>query len=343
MPEKCEYSRKFTILLRYNNKKATEVVTDDMESFLWTDSASGEADSISLSMNDRTLKWLRGGWFPQEKDYVKTSIKVEHWRTKGDNRTVYCGKFAVDSMSAEGFPNTINLQAISIPIHSGFNVTQRDHTYKKTSLKTVLSEIAKRAGVKLVYSAKNHNIDEVSQSGKTDMEFAFSLCSEYDNCMKLYNGKIVVYSQTDYEKRKSSFTLDISDLGENGSYHFERDVKKMYDGVSISYNDKKGKRMKYKYNIPGKKGKRILKLDMSADSHADAERKAKAQLVSELRGAVTATFQLMGDPKYLACKVFTVTGFGKFNGRYFIDKVTHNKSGKYTTTIQCHKCVTNIS
>ena len=71
--------------------------------------------------------------------------------------------------------------------------------------------------------------------------------------------------------------------------------------------------------------------------------KAKAQLASTLREAITASFTVMGDPKYRACRVFRVTGFGKFNGRYFIDKVTHNFSDEgYTSTIECHKCVTNI-
>lgn len=335
-------SRKSTIILKYNEKNATEKITNDLENFSWTDCASGEADTISITLNNKSLKWLKGSWFPQSTDYIKMSIRVNHWRWQKDNRTVYCGKFAVDELEAGGFPSTITIGGISVPIHTGFNVTQRNKTYKKTSLRAILAEIAKRADISLVFSGDNHKIDEVSQEGKTDMEFAFSLCSDYDLSMKVYNGKLVVYDQTDYEKRKKSFTLDRSDLGDSGAYHFMRAVTKAYDGVKLQYQNKDGKNITYRYVVPGKKGKRLLVLSVSAESHGDAEKKAKAKLAANLRQTVTATFKLMGDPRYQACKVFELTGFGKFDGRYFIDKAVHEKSGGYFTTIQCHRCVTNI-
>ena len=129
----------------------------------------------------------------------------------------------------------------------------------------------------------------------------------------------------------------------NATYNFTRSVSKVYDSVKFQYQNKKGKNITYNYNIPGRTGRRTLFISSSADSHADAEKKAKAQLASTLREAITASFTVMGDPKYRACRVFRVTGFGKFNGRYFIDKVTHNFSDEgYTSTIECHKCVTNI-
>lgn len=336
-------SRKSSVLLKYNETNATKVITADMEGFSWTDCASGEADTISLTLNNRTLKWLKGSRFPQSTDFIKMSIRVVHWRTQSDNRTEYCGKFAVDEVEANGFPNTVDIRAISIPIHTGFNVTPRNKTYKKTSLKAILSEIAKRASISLQYLASNHSVDEVSQDGNTDMEFAFSLCSDYDLSIKIYNAKLVVYDQTRYERRKKSFTLDRSDLGGNSAYRLTRSIGKTYDGVKLEYQNKKGKKIMYRYVIPGKKGTRMLFVSESADSAADAERKAKAKLAQNLRESVTGTFKLMGDPRYQACKVFELTGFGKFNGRYFIDKATHSKSGgAYTTTIECHRCVTGI-
>lgn len=335
-------SRRSKIVLKYNDKNATEVITDDMAGFTWTDCASGEADTITLSLNNKSLKWVKGSWFPQSTDFIKMSICVAHWRYQSDNRTVYCGKFAVDTLDASGFPNTVDVQGISIPIHTSFNVTARNKTYKKTSIRSILSEIASRADVKLVFSADNHKISEISQDGQTDMDFAFSLCGDYDLSMKVYNGKLVVYDQTVYEKRKKSFTLDISDLGESDAYRFSRRVSRIYDGVRLQYENKDGKKITYRYVVPGKKGKRILFISTSADSHADAERIAKAKLAENLRQSITATFKVMGDPKYQACKVFELTGFGKFNGRYFIDKAVHSKSGAYRTTIQCHRCVTNI-
>ena len=333
--------RSSSIVLKYKQTKATNIVNKDLESFSWTDVANGEADRVSLRLNNRIKKWLKG-YFPKEKDYFKIWLKVNHWRWNSDNRKKFCGKFQVDDFSASGFANTFNLEGISIPIHTGFNVTQRSKTYKKTSVKSILKDIAKRADVKLVYDAENHKIDEISQSGKTDMEFAFSVCEDYGLSMKVYNSKLVVYDQTKYEKRAISFTIDINDIGGSDAYSYKRNITSIYDGVKLQYQNKDGDDITYKYVLPGKKGKRILVISTSADNHADAERKAKAQLASNLRSAETLTLKLMGDPKYLACQTFELTGFGKINGKYFIDKVTHSIEGGYKTTIVAHPVVTQI-
>lgn len=334
-------SRKSQIILKYNDKEATETITEDNESFTWTDCASGEADTISLTLNNQNLKWLKGKRFPVSSDYIKASIRVQHWNNQSDNRSVYCGKFMIDDISGSG--NIIDINGISIPINTAFNVTARNKTYKKTSVRAIMEIIAKRAGVKLAFSAKNHSIDEISQSAQTDMEFAFTLCSDYDMSMKVYNEKLVIYDQTQYERRKASFTLDrIKDCIHPDDFDFTRSVSQLYDGVKLQYTNKDGENITYKYVVPGKKGERLLVLSESADSHADAERKAKAKLAENLRSAQTITVELMGDPKYQACEVFEFSGFGKLDGRYFIDKAVHVKGDGYRTTIQCHKCVTNI-
>lgn len=317
--------------------------TDDMASFTATDNASGEADTITIDVQNRNMKWLKNKWFPKSTDFIKAGIKVENWTGKKDNRTVFLGKYCIDEFSASGYPETASICGISLPVHTSFNVTERSKTYKKTSVETILEEIAKRAGIKLDFSAENQKIDEISQDGRTDMDFAFSICSDYDMCMKVYNSKLVVYGQTDYEKRKAAFKLTPSLFSEDNTYNFNRSVSCVYDGVVFHYQDKDGRDITYRYTIPGRDGKRLLNISGSAGSHGDAGRKAKAQLASNLRSAVTASFNLMGDPVYQAGRVAEVSGFGGFDGRYFVDQVVHSLNGKYTCSLQCHKCVTNIN
>ncbi len=333
--------RRSSLIIKYRDKDATEVISEDLESFTWTDVASGEADTFSVTLNDRTLKWLKG-FFPSQKDYIKTWIKVTDWRREKDNRKKFCGRFQVDAFTASGFGSTFQIDAISIPIRKSFNVTQRNKTFKKTTVKRIMRDIAKRAKCKLVYQAKNYHIDEISQSGETDMSFGFSLCEQYNLGMKVYNKKIIVYDKTRYERRKISYTIDRSQLGDSGAYSFSRQITNLYDGVKLQYTNKDDKTVTYKYVVPGKKGKRLLFVSGSADSHADAERKAKSELLKNLRGANTLTLNLMGDPKYLAATTFQLTGMGRLNGKYFIDRVTHSKQGKYTTSITAHPVVTNV-
>lgn len=334
--------RKSRVLLRYNRTDVTDTITDLLESFDWTDVASGEADTISLVLNDRNMMWVKKGFIPIAKDYIKVWIRVNNWMYDGDIRKTYCGKFQVDSFTATGFPNIFTIEGICLPINKSFNVTQRNKTFKKTSVKRLLQDIAKRAGMNLVYDAPDHKINEISQSGQTDMAFAFSVCNEYGVSMKVYNGKLVAYDQTRYEKRKDRYTIKRSDLGEGNAYNIQRNITTMYDGVKMQYSNKDKKTVTYKYVMPKKKGKRLLVISGSADSHADAEKKAKAQLLKALREVQSITLTVMGDPKYKACDNFSLEGFGRLNGKYFIDKVVHSKSGGYLCTITAHKVVTQI-
>lgn len=334
-------TRSSTIILKYNNKKATEAFTKDMNGFTWVDAANGEADTLSLSLSNQECKWLKG-FFPKDGDFVKVWIKVSDWRYQKDNRTKFCGKFQIDDFGASGFANTCTLDGISIPIRTGFNKTKRNKTYKKSSVRHILQDIAKRNGVALVYDAENYDIKEISQSVNTDLSFAFSLCKDYGLSLKVYNDKLIVYDQTRYEKKDASFSIDCSDLGGENAYSYKRQIANIYDGVKLQYSNKDGKNVTYKYMIPGKKENRILFLSMSADSHKDAERKAKSQLLESLRSVDALTLKVMGDPRYKACQTFKLTGFGKMNGIYFIDKATHEKSAGYYTTIQCHRVVTQI-
>lgn len=336
-------ARNTYVKLKYKGN-GTMDITGEYSDCTIVDCASGEADTISVSLCNKDGKWLKKAYFPRSSDYIKATIVTEKWNDDSEKKkTFYYGKFVTDQITSSGFPSTAALGGISIPLHTGFNVTQRNRTYKKTSLKSVLQIIAKRARVKLVFDASNHKIDEVSQDGNTDLEFAFSLCSDYGCCLKLYNGKMIVYDQTAYERRERRFILKKSEIGDDSTYSFTRSISKVYDSVKFQYQNKKGKNITYNYKIPGRTAKRTLFISSSADSHADAEKKAKAQLASTLREAITASFTLMGNPQYKACMVFAVSGFGQFDGRYFIDKVTHSFSDEgYTSSIECHKCVTNI-
>ena len=335
--------RKSKVLIKYNDVDATKAIGNTLESFSWTDYASGSADTISLSLNNINNLWLKKGYIPLHTDNLKAWIRVDDWNYAKDNRSVFCGRFQVDKYTTGGPPNVFVLEGICIPISRSFNVTQRNKTYKKTSVKRRMRDIAKKAGLKLIYDAEDYSIKEISQDGKTDMEFAFSICDDYGLAMKIYNRKLVIYDQLRYEKRKASYVIDIATLGEGGAYSIEKNVASMYDGVKMQYTGKEKKTVTYKYVRPGKKGNRLLFISASADSHAEAEIKAKAQLYKNLREVQVITLSnLRGDPKYKAAECFTLTGAGKLNGKYFIDQVTHNKDGRYTCSITAHLVATQI-
>lgn len=326
------------IEIKYNDDD-TKRLTDLNEGFSYTDNASGEADSISLFLNNQSSQFLKN-FYPDDNDYIKAWINARNWKADNKNSRLFCGKFLIDAITLSGFPQKAEIKGISVPIKTNFNVTQKNKTWKKTNTKSILSDLAKSGGLKLIYDADNHSINEISQNGQTDLSFAFSLCSEYGLSLKLYNNKLIAYDQTRYEKKNYVFTINKSDLC--GDYSFSSQITQIYDSVKIQYT--KGKEtLTYSFTISKSKGNRTMFITSKADSLKEAEVKAKAKLRENLRKSKKLTLTLTGDTRYLAAQNFKLDGFGKIDGIYFIDQATHDKSnGKWTCTIVAHPVVINF-
>lgn len=352
------------VKVRYNGCDNTESLTADTEAFSWTDYASGSADTVTITLSNVTGKWFKG-YYPDEKDSIQTWIAVEDWpssktakkkvsavkkgtkstkatkKTKKSEQKVYCGKFAVDSLRFSGLPETLELSGISVPINSKFNVSQHSYTWKKTSVKRILGIVAKRYGMQLSYSAQDVKVDSISQNAQTDLDFICSMCSEYGIAIKIYNSKIVAYDQNAYEKKAAKHTIT---KGDEESYSINCQRSKKCNSVRIQYaSGKKSKPLTYQFTRPKTKGTRQMIISSKAESLADAERKAKAALRENIRGCVSISLVMTGNIRYLATDNVNIKGFGKLDGKYFIDEAAHDKSGgKYTTSLTLHPCVTDF-
>lgn len=332
----------------YNGKNVTRDIIEDLLDFTYIDVASGQTDTLAIILKDDTNRWINK-WFPKEGDYIKAYIKVKNWEKQSDNRKLLCGKFLLDDFNFDGPPTNCELNGIASPINTNFAHTEKTKTWKNVTIEGIASSIAKNAGIKLSYSGGTHKIKELEQSGQTDLKFLFSLCEDYNLAMKLYNAKLVIFDETQYEKKKSAGTITKSQCS---SYSLNSTLVGIYHGVVINYKSlitvagkrkkKKKKTLTLSYKYMLKPGKRILKVNQRAESLKDAEIKAKAALRKANKKETTVTLKLKGDIKYLAGTCYDITGFGKFNGKYYIDKVTHNISrAGYTVTLEMHK-VLNI-
>lgn len=330
------------LVAEYNGVDATDIIAKDCNSFTWKDNATGSADTVTLSMSNSNRKWMNG-YFPEDTDQFKAWIGMDEWPVDDKTGRLYCGLFMVDSLSYSGFPETIQLSGISTPTDNNFNVKQKNRTWEDTTVKTILEDMATSAGLELVFDAEDVDVESIKQTGKTDLTFAYNLCSDYDLSVKLYNNKLVVYDQTEYEKKASLYTIDINQLGGGGAYTVKRQTTTLYDSVKIQYTDETGANLTYEYTIPGKEGNRQMFISTKAESLSDAEKKAKAALRQNIRDSQTVTLKLIGSAKYLAADCFDLSGFGRLDGKYFIDNVTHQKSGgKYTVSLTAHITCTDF-
>ena len=189
-------TRRAYVDLIWNGAAVSGKMSGYQKDVTYTDPASGEADSIDVSIHDRSGKWI-GPWFPETGDTLAATIKATDWEREGDTRILPCGSFVLDNFNFSGWPIAGTISGVSVPADSSFRETERSKTWENVTVEEIGKEIAGRAGVSLSYDVEGGpiQIKTIEQSERTDCDFYMELCSTYGLAMKVYSKKIVVFDR----------------------------------------------------------------------------------------------------------------------------------------------------
>lgn len=338
-------ARKAVPSLSFNGKSVTTTLKDYLESVSYTDVASGSSDSIDISVHNIGMKWL-GAWYPKKGDKIKGSITFKDWNAAGKDLKLNCGTFVLDSIKFTGGPLAASFGALAIPASDSFKTTERTKTWKKVTVQKIATDIAKRYKLSLSYSGPSITINAIEQSEKSDSAFLYDICGKYGLSMKIYNSKIVIYDQTAQEKKKAVATLTRESFVDD-SWDYSDELEGTYTGARISY--KSGKDSKEISVYLGLKKEdasesRVLKINETADDATDAYYKAAASVNKSNEKATTITGKIWPNPKVCAGVCVTISGMGKINGKYFVEKSTMQITDSGTEqSIELHKCQSRLS
>jgi len=332
--------RKAIPKLAFNGKNVNTALADYLESVTYTDVASGSSDTIQIELQNITLKWLKN-WYPSKGDRIAGSIRFMDWDAQGKNKILACGVFILDEIKFGGGPLKGSFGATALPANSSIKTLERTQTWKKVTLKGIAEVIAKRYGLKLSYTAETIKITSMEQSQQSDSAFLYKLCEDYDLAMKIYNKKIVIYDQTTMEKKKARTTLTRESFIDD-RWEYSDELEGSYTGARISYKaGKSNKEISIYLGVIAEKakGSRVLRINESADSVADAYYKAAAAVNKANQQMTTLSGSIWPNPSICAGATVQVTGFGKMSGKYYIDKSTMSVSENGTSQqVEMHKC-----
>lgn len=325
-------ARRVSINTKYKGTDISTEIAEYIESFSYDDAASGESDTISLSLRDDKKKWI-SSWFPEKGDSVECALVFKNWDYSGTSTKLKCGKFQVDDISFQGGPLSVTIGATSTPQGSAFNVTERTKTWESITVEQIAKEIAKRASVSLYYDADKISISSIEQSGQTDCKFLYSICQSYGLAMKVYSNKIVIIDEEKAEKEKATLTLKENDII---SWSFNTTVAGTYTAAKVSFSDPDNDK---DYVVKIGSGERVLTVNVTADSLKDAERKGIAKLNSENKKTSTMSVTIKANPSIVSGINVNIDGLGKIDGKYYIDKVRTKVSGSGATqmSLTLHK------
>ena len=319
--------RQAEVDLRYNGAAVKTVMDEYITSITYTDPASAAADSLDISIHDRARQWITA-WMPISGDTLAARISLS-----GDNEgaSLDCGFFVLDKFEFSGWPVTGTISAVSTPADGGFMATVRTQNWEGVTIKEIGTEIAARAGLKLVWdvSGADFKIKSVEQSEQTDSDFFASICETYGFEVKVYRQKIVVYDRETYKKKAPVYTIGAESLI---SWSWSKDMAGTYTGGEYTYTDVSTEE---DIAVSIGNGKRILKQSGKADSRADAERKIRAAMNKANHGSTKLSASIIGNAQIVSAQCVTVVGIGKLSGKYYVDSITHNiSSSGYTMDLE---------
>lgn len=333
-------ARRAYITVNYSGTDISKEVSSDLISFSYTDNASDESDSISISLKDNKGRW-GGPWFPTKGDVVSAVLHTLNWRKNGDKQKLPCGRFFVDEPEYSGRPKVMTLNAVSSPLNSNFSNTERSKSWRNITLKSIASDIARRAGLKLQYIGTNNpRFSSIQQSEQSDSAFLLEQCEEAGLSIKVTDSKIVIFDEAEFEKRKAVATYEETNTSVL-DYSFKTSLADTaFAGVNVKYYDSTlGRKIAFLYSVRDidKEKDKIYQLNAKVRTGEEARRLAQKTLRRLNKREFTGTLSVVGNVLLLGATCINLKKFGAFDGKYYITKATHNVGDGYTTELEIRK------
>jgi phage protein D len=326
---------------------ATSFLEPYLVSFEYTDHAAGKSDEISIELHDRDSKWLEG-WLPSKGAAITARIRCLNWRGPGLHMALACGSFTCDEASWSGPPGKVSIKGVSASLTGPLRETAHTRAWEEFSLQGVAQDVAGRNGLSLYYDADAHKFDRQDQRGESDLAFLQRLSDDKGVSVKVREDRLILFSAKEADSRAAP--LSFSRAGDDYAAVSEAEFKSKSEGTAytactVEYHDPATKELlTYTFNPGGgelteKNTAKALDLDNRVESEADARALAQNKLRGANQGEVTGSFTVFGHPGLVAGMTVEMAGFGKFSGKYFVNKTTHSVGGKYTTKAEIRKAL----
>ncbi len=146
-------ARHVEVSIVYEGKNITKDVAPYLLNFTYTDNATGKADDISFTLEDRERLWV-DAWCPTKGDKVRCSIIVHDWDNPNQTQSLPCGTFEVDQIECSGPPNQITIKAISTLVSKPMRQEQHTQAWENVKLSTIAGDIAAKNSLSLFWETK---------------------------------------------------------------------------------------------------------------------------------------------------------------------------------------------
>ena len=336
-------TRRVEVVIYVNGKNIMDEISDYVKSVSYSDALSDEADTAEITLHDVNHIW-RESWFPQRGDTASIELIRRDWN--GDDvDSISLGTFEIDectnTYSSSG-GNEAKVKLNSIPNSSGLRSINESRSWEQVKLSKIAADIAADAGMTLFYDTKEDpEIARAEQSEKSNLAFLQKLCHDNGLALKASDGKLIIFDEQKFEEQTPIITLTYG-TDAIKSFSARATISKIYRRCTVNYkHGKKSEEISGEFSDPSKEKGMTLKVNQKVDTQAEAEKLAKKKLREKNKDEIKISLSLVGRFVYLSGNVIELAEHGFYNGRYIIEKSTHNisNSGGYEVNVEMRKCL----
>ncbi|MDD3036000.1 MAG: hypothetical protein PHO93_03710 [Candidatus Saccharimonadaceae bacterium] len=326
MPD-FEAPRIAVLNLVYEGTDISADIAPYLLSFTYTDKASGEADDIQIVLEDKDSRWI-GNWFPNKGDTINASITLFNWDKNNQNIKLPCGSFEIDEIEISYPPTVVTIKGVSVLVTTSAVGQKKTTAWESLNLKSIANEIAQKNNMKLFYDAALNPIYERKDQVKTsDLTFLQNLCFDAGLAIKCTSSQIVIYSEEEYEDKAPVATISKGDA-RIISVSLRSKTAGTYSKANVAYHDPivdETIEAEASSEDAPDNGK-TLEINQRVKSQAEAESLAEEQLRQANKNEVSGRIDLTGLPNVVGGSVVVLSGWGKFDGKYFVESAAHTYS-----------------
>lgn len=317
---------------------ATSFLEPYVTAFSYTDNATEKADEVQLELQDREGRW-RSDWWPSKGASVVAGLLCSDWFGPGREGRLDCGSFTVDEVKYEGPPDKLTIKAVSASLTGELRDTSRTKGWENYTFRDLAAEIAAKNGLKLEYTGDPCPFRRIDQREESDLAFLQRLATERGANLKVHDGTIYLFSARMGDAQSTGLTIRRSgDAFSPERYSFEEKSEGTdYSDCKVNYADpESGEVYKAAFADPdlGEGYQKSKMMEPRMASQAESALFSQASLREANKDANTATIDIPGHPGFRAGLTVALSGFGKFDGTWFIETSKHSLGdGGYTTSL----------
>lgn len=331
-------SRRARVIISYDGKDISTDLAPYLKSFEFNDVMDGEADDISITLEDMAELW-ESDWLPEKGAVLKAGISLTDWNSEGE-KSLDIGQFEIDEIELSGPPHEVKIKGVSVPDNNTLRGVEKNRSWEKVKLSEICQDIASGAEMELFYDVDaDPELDRAEQTEESDLAFLQRLCQDNGYALKISDNKVIVFDVVTYEAKEAVATIS-REGSMIKSYSIASKTRDVYKSCHVKYtNTKTGETIEYTFTPDENKTGKVLAVNEQVENLAEAEKLAKKKLREKNTEEITLILTMAGNIDLLAGCTVNIKGFHSFDGKYIIANGSHSIGNGYELKLDMRRCL----